>query len=409
MSTAKRRKKGTGNLTHLGGERWEYRFYVEGLDGRLTRPSRTFTAKNETEAERTAARIYAEVARRPATETSDKRTWTVERYIDHYFESYCEGNLAVKTVARYRQMARCQIVPAIGHLRVRDVTPSDLQRLYGRLRRDGGRSDGRPGALSDQTIYHVHRFLHALFNHAVGDEVRETTPADLKKTRIKTPKRKPVTLLDADRVEGLLTVFREAQDNGSRLYLPVLLAADTGARRGEVLALRWADLDFEDGTITIRRALQDSPGEVVTKTTKTGEERVVPLFDDTLIAELKRAQREQRERRLLFGSTWRGAKRPGEDYICATLDGSPWRPARFTHTYRAFCKAKGFPEVNYHAFRHAFASMGSRAGIDAVTMGELLGHSPDVFLKVYAHAFKEAKRDAVARIAEARKEAREAL
>jgi integrase len=390
----------------LGDGRWEYRFYIKGIDGRAKRVSRIIRATNRTAANRQAATIASDAARSGAA-TNDKRTWTVKRYIAWYFDSYADDTLARNTLRRYRQMADNQVIPAIGHLRMTEITGSDLERLYGRLRRDGGRSDGRKGGLSEQSIFHVHRFIHAVFNHAVKNDVREWSPAD--RATIKTPDKKRPTLLDADRVEGLLAVFREAQANGSRLYLPVLLAAYTGARRGEVLGLKWSDVDFDGCTITIQRSLQDAPDGASEKGTKTGAVRVVPLLDDQLVGELKAHKAAQREARMALGKAWKGPRRPEDDYICCAPDGSAWQPALFTRTYRRFCIRQGFPEVNYHSLRHAFASMGARLGIDAITMADLLGHSPDVFLTVYAHAFDEAKRDAVQRMTEARKKARKAV
>jgi len=167
-------------------------------------------------------------------------------------------------------------------------------------------------------------------------------------------------------------------------------------------------VDFDGGTITVRRSVSWTPTNgLCVKATKTGKERTIPLDSHTL-SELKRIQREQRAARLRFGPGWRGAKSPEQDHIAAEPDGSVLNPAVVGVTLQRVC-AKRKTAVTMHQLRHSWVSQQIANGYDAVTIAAMSGHSPDILLRVYAHAFDTRKREAMDALGEARKAARVAL
>jgi integrase len=401
-----RRPKGTGSLRHIGDDRWQITIKIGGR-----RLSRVFSARNATDANRTADSVRLDLmAKHGRTFTDDgamreqRRRWTVERYFNYYFDTWAELNLAATTRRRYRQLSKNQVLPHIGTRPIAEVTPSDLSRLYAALAEP--ESSVRPGrTLSGLTIWHVHRFIEAVFTFAVDVEADlDLNPA--RKTRPRVPRcpRRP-RAVDVSEVERFLDSARhEIPDH----YTSIMIPAHIGTRRGETVALRWSDFDFERGSVTVSRACSRTPEDgTIIKQTKTGKARDIPIDPDT-IAELKTHMRSQRERRILLGEAWMGAMNPQDDYVCADYTGEVMNPDHYSHVFRSFATSCGFSHITPHVLRHAWVSQMIALGFDAVTIASMSGHSPDVLLTTYAHAFDARKREAVDALAAARREARAA-
>jgi len=404
MST--RRAKGSGSLRHLGGERWQLTVKTGGK-----RHSRVFKARNGTEAERQGAAVRValmeDVRHVRTSEDADReerQRWTVERYVAHYFDKWAPYNLAATTRRRYRQISKNQVIPHIGKRRMAEVTPSDLAHLYATLAQPG--SSKRKGkTLSGLTIWHVHRFIEAVYTFAVEvDGDFETNPARKTKPNVVRESRKPPAV-DVAEVERLLAATKEGEPD---LYSLLMVPAHLGTRRGETVALRWADVDFEGGSVTIRRSAAHTKADgMIVKSTKTGKVRTIPLAPDTL-GELKALMKAQREHRIAQGPAWQGASSPADDYVCAAADGSVMNPDNYSHAFRDLAVRHGFAHITPHVLRHAWVSQMIALGFDAVTIASMSGHSPDVLLTTYAHAFDARKREAMNALAEARKQARAA-
>lgn len=401
-----RRPKGTGSLRHLDADRWQ--ITVKVRDKRI---SRVFTARNQTEANRTADSVRLSlkadrdrVAQTGGAEREQRQAWTVKRYTAYYFEKWAPYNLAATTRQRYRQLCGNQVVPYLGKKRMAEITPADLTRLYSKLAEPGAsKREGKP--LAGLTIWHVHRFIEAVFTFAVDAEGDfETNPARKTRPSASRESRRPPAI-DLAEVERFLAL---AKKSVPELYPAVMIPAHLGTRRGETLAIRWADIDFERGSVTIRRSVVHTKEEGTTaKSTKTGKVRTIPLDDDTL-EQLRSHMRAQRKRRLLYGPGWRGESNPADDYVCATTDGSVLSPDTYSYAFRSFATDNDFTHITPHVLRHAWVSQMIALGWDAVTIASMSGHSPDVLLTTYAHAFDARKREAMNALADARKLARTA-
>lgn len=406
-----RRAKGSGSLRHLGGQRWQLTVKTSGK-----RHSRVFIARNATEAHRlsTGVRTNLDAAIEAAglvrsaveSERDERREWTLERYITYYNSEWAEHALAPTTRQHYRLLAKNHVVPRIGSRKLLEVTPSDLSRLYATLEKPEARchKKGESG-LSNLTIWHVHTFLKAVYSFANYNGDTDYNPTrNAKPTVSRTPAKKP-SALDFAGVERLLDKVREVD---SSLYPPVMVSAYLGTRRGETCGVRWSDLDFASGEVTIRRAVtRTRPEGLLVKSTKTGKERTIPL-DEAALSEFEALRRAQLRQRLVYGPGWRGAESPEDDYVCTSPDGSVLNPDHFTAKYHAFAHANGFEKITPQVLRHTFVSLLISLGFDAVTIASMSGHSPDVLLKVYAHAFDKRKREAMEALGEARAEAKAA-
>lgn len=409
-----RRTYGTGSLKQLDGNRFRFQMRAHGKT-----LSRVFTASNPTEANRLTGAIRAELLdayeKRQDAEGAERATrqnWTVKQYAAYYMREWAPIHLADTTRERRRGIFENQVVPLIGHRRMREVTPDDLARMYAKLgetktkRRNGAESE--KVQLSGGTIATIHTAVRALFEFAydVKRDIDEN-PAARKAARPKVAVAvKRQMALTVAQVEGLLVAVAE---ESPRILGAVTLAAYLGTRRGETVALRWCDVDFEASTITVRRSISWTPSSGMrVKGTKTGRERVIPLDAHTL-AELSRIRTEQRQERLRFGQGWQGADCPAEDYIAADADGAPMNPAVLGVTLRRACQKRKLAPVTMHQLRHSWVSQQIANGYDAVTIAAMSGHSPAVLYQTYAHAFDARKREAMDKLGADRKAARDAV
>ncbi|MDR3686918.1 MAG: site-specific integrase [Coriobacteriia bacterium] len=404
-----RRPKGAGSLRRLDGEKWQLTIKVDGR-----RYSRVFTARNATEAHHMSAAVRTQIdaaveaasSQRGTQEAlrNERREWTLERYIAYYFEEWADHALAPTTRQHYKLLAKNRVIPRLGSKKIREITPADLGRLYAALEKPDARChpNGKTG-LSNLSIWHVHTFIEAVYSFANRTEDLDYNPARRVRPGVSRTVVKRQPALDMTDIERLLKAVREQEP---ALYPPVMVSAYLGTRRGELCGLRWSDVDFDKGEVTIRRSVtRTKPEGLLVKCTKTGKERTIPI-DEEALAEFDALRKAQRRERLNCGPGWAGAESAEDDYVCTSPDGSVLNPDHFSAQYRAFTHAHGFTQITPHALRHAFVSQLIALGFDAVTIASMSGHSPDVLLKTYAHAFDKRKRAAMEALGEARKAAR---
>src|SRR5690606_25669282 len=169
----------------------------------------------------------------------------------------------------------------------------------------------------------------------------------------------------------------------SKWWLPILVAAATGMRRGEVLGLRWRDLDLDAGVAYVRQTVVQADGRpVIREQPKTARSRRQVFLDDTLVQLLRDHRRRQAERRLRAGSNWRD-----HDLVFCTDRGEPLEPARLSKAFSAYARKAGVPGVRFHDLRHSHVSALLAAGWPITAVAERVGHaSPNVTAQIYAHA-----------------------
>lgn len=199
------------------------------------------------------------------------------------------------------------------------------------------------------------------------------------------PERPSLKIPDADALRRLL-----AAAQGTREEVPLTLAAATGLRRGELLGLRWPDLDLEPGRLHVSNALQrhkarDAEGNLVSELVlvepKTDRARRTIGLPRFAVDALRRHHREQAERRLLLGEAWQGG-----EYVFDRGDGAPIDPDTFSAAVRRLMRAAGLGTVRLHDLRHAYATMLLTQGVHPKVASEALGHASVAFtLDTYSH------------------------
>jgi integrase len=279
------------------------------------------------------------------------------------------------TIREHRRTIERDIKPVLGAIRLDKLTPRELDGLYQGLLSRG---------LSASSVRRHHSVLSAALRRAVRWGVITNNPAE----RASPPglTRSTVTAPAVEDVQKLITAAAEADPV---LAAAITLGAVTGARRGELCALRWSDVDWKRRTLKIARSLTVLHQTASEGTTKTHQRRDIAI-DDALCAflTLRRGQQEQYAEQI-------GVKLVTDPFILSrNADGSaPCLPDGLTAAYKR-AAAKASLDSHFHELRHFAATTAIAAGSDARTVAGRLGHAdPSVTLRVYAHAVEARDRE----------------
>ena len=216
----------------------------------------------------------------------DSEKITFEDFIEKWLKNYAESELAPKTLHRYRELLDSRIIPALGHIKLNKLQPTHLTGFYANLREDGIRSDGKPGGLSERTILHHHRLISSILTCAVQWQFLLSNPA----LRLKAPKveKKEAKHFDIEQTEYILNLLDKEP---IKYRTMVVLAIYGGMRMGELTALEWQDVDFNNGLLKIDKSLQHlkEKGTFIKSTKNETSNRIISLPSSaiTLLREYK--------------------------------------------------------------------------------------------------------------------------
>lgn len=379
-----RRQPGDGGITEYttsDGPRWSIRYNAPTPDG--TKPKRIqkrgYTTKK---AAKDALRGILQNIHKGTYQPPTKHT--VATWLDHWIET---KRLRPGTLASYRRIINLHIRPHIGDIKLQDLTPTRIDRLYRHLETTGSRRGHQAGekGLSPRTIRYTHTILSSALKAAINDGLLTTNPADRAHPPTATEaKPTEMTAWTPDQAKAFLTWTREHRDLWEQWH--VLL--HTGLRRGELVGLRWGDVDLDRATLSIKRSIgiviTDGKRKPIIGPTKTGKARVIDL--DASTVEVLRAWRKARgvvgmqlvrQDAYVFGDLAGGHQDPD------TLSG---RFVRHLEGVQAALGEDVVPTIRVHDMRHTHASGLLRAGIPAKVVSERLGHSDvTTTLRVYQH------------------------
>jgi integrase len=275
------------------------------------------------------------------------------------------------------------LVPSLGAIKASKLTVAEVDRYYRELQRAGGRG-GTP--LSPGTIRRLHGILRRAFSQGVRwgwlttNPVANAAPPRVVRSDMVTPS-----------PQDLARVLDCAAQTDPALAAFLTLAAATGARRSELLALRWKDVDLERRVLTVERAIVHGPDGLVEKDTKTHQGRKVSLDNATaLLLDRYRAQLHEQAERL-------DTELVADSLVFSNHgDGvTPWFPDSITRAFRRTCRRAGLNGVRLHDLRHYVATQLLAGGVDVRTVAGRLGHrDAATTLNVYAHFLEEADRGA---------------
>lgn len=304
------------------------------------------------------------------------------------FGPYCEYVIQLKeergakhsTISSYKDLA-ARITPVIGHIRLKDLRPDHLNDLYTTLARDG-QNKRTGGKLSAKSILEHHRLISAVLEQAAKESLVPFNVA----SRATLPKveRKEVNYFQPEQVAAIREAL-ELEPLKWKTLVHMLLI--TGARRGEILGLKWSEVDFDRNQIHIcNNILYRSDRGIYEDTPKTAtSNRYVVLPAETM--QLLRQYRVwQNGERLRLGEYYQY-----QGFLFTQENGSPMHPDSITSWLTKFSKRHGLPHINAHAFRHTMASMLYFNGVDSVSISKRLGHAQvSTTADIYAHVIAEA-------------------
>jgi integrase len=315
---------------------------------------------------------------------------TVATYLGDEWLPSIRGTVRQGTHNSYADNMRLHVVPYIGGIRLQSLTPVRLNALYCELLATGSKKS-KPGGLGATTVRYVHTILSKALKDAVEANLLTVNPA----TRAKPPKAGATKGRDmATWTAAQLRTFLGSIE-GDRLYAAWVTLASTGMRRGELLGLRWTDVDLDAATLSISRSLTTVGYQMQMSDTKTKRGARMVSLDEVTVAALRTYRRRQSEERLAWGPGYQTL-----GLVFTKENGSPIHPDRFSQMFRRLSKATELPSIRLHDLRHTHASIALRAGVHAKVISERLGHSTIAMtIDVYAHAIPAMQAEAAEQVA----------
>ncbi|MCL6508601.1 MAG: site-specific integrase [Bryobacteraceae bacterium] len=300
---------------------------------------------------------------------------SLKEYLERWLPYHARAKpLAPKTAERYASLA-AHATRALGAVKLKDLTTFMLDDLYVKLAE----------TLSAKTVREVHNVIHVALKRAVKTKLIPFNPAD--GCDLPRLDQKEAVALNPDQLAAY-----QAAAAGTWVDLLIRLAAAIGARRGELLASRWSDLDWDTNRLRIERSLYQVKGEIGIKPTKTRQVRVVSV-PPSLMEYLKLHREAQEKDRALFGPDYR----TDLDLIFADPAGNYLLPSSISRAAVRLAKKAGLSGVGLHSLRHTHASTLIRAGVPIPNVSKRLGHR-DTYTtaKIYAHAIPDTDQDVAA-------------
>lgn len=383
-----------GYLKRFGDRKYRITYDILPENGKRRQKRETLEGVSKKEAEAILAQREAEMlAKRRAIERGEHVK--NEILLGELFERFMQAKRNTKestTLRRYESLVRLYLMPRFGGMKAAGLRPFHLTEAYA-----DWQAKGREGkSVSPRTVRHVHELLRNILNWGVRTEfLSRNVAAFISNDDLpKTTKPKPLALTD----EELRRLLAEAKNPTKRakkrgtlssqpwFYPALAFAAYTGARRGEVLAVRWRNVNVEQWSVTIEQSVTE---HLEFKAPKNDRTRTLTM-SDTLCTILKGHRSEQAKQRLALGAAYKD-----EDLVFAHADGSPIDPWNFGRAVLDCIKRAGVTPITLHGLRDTHASLCAQAGVPIEVVSQRLGHaSIGITVERYLHVYKDRDADA---------------
>ncbi|UNL85724.1 tyrosine-type recombinase/integrase [Priestia koreensis] len=345
---------------------------IDPLTGKRKRKKkRGFKTKKD--AEKALAIIEAEVYKGVYFEPS-----TI-LFKDHLLEWFKikRNSINFQTADTYQSFIVNRIVPSLGTIALSALSPLNLQSYVNTLKEEG---------LASSTVKKIYNIIKGALDYALNMELLHSNP--IKKVQLPKDKKKEMSVWSVEEIKSFLTIAKK-----DRLYMAFHLAITTGMRRGEILGLRWKDIDFDRGILYVRQTLsKDGKQFLVGAKTESGV-RSIKLPNETVSALLAQKKSICNDKQSLVNDY------VDHDLVVCTSKGTPMNPNNLKRTYLKLIKEANVQEIRFHDLRHTHATMLLAQGISAKVISERLGHSNiKTTLDTYSHVLPNMQEEAANQI-----------
>ena len=392
-------------------------------DGRKRMESTTYIADSSLtpKQQRNAAKAYAQEfeAKIRNSTTLDGRHQTLEAFSQKWLHDYAEIHLQPKTVEKYREELKGKILPKLGQKRLSELSPSILNSFLVSLTKNGARADGKSGGYSKSSIVKTKNVLSSVLRTAVEWELLEKNPCEKVRPpaveqmshtiKFFTPEQtirflqfveNPYTvhIREQDRIDDTGKPYHvNAYEMQRRFPLQTILmfelAVYTGLRKGELLALKFSDIDCENCIVHITKSVTTLDGQQICKAPKTKSSVRSVSIPHSLVDRVLELQEERKKVQNFWGADWHG-----ENWVFITENGrmmnygTPYHALQdaIQHYNDTHDKDDQLPTIPFHGLRHTSATLLISAKQDIATVSKRLGHAhTSVTLDIYTHALEE--------------------
>lgn len=307
-------------------------------------------------------------------------------FIPIYLQN-AKNDLSPVCYEKYCRVFDILIIPMLGHMKLKDIKPIHIQRFVNALQERDTHLDGRAGKLSAATVRRYYTMIQSIMHAAYKLELIGSNPADSDRITLPKIEEEKTEIFTEDELSRL---FEALKSEPLQYQVLIHLALNTSCRRGELVGLKWSDIDFKSGIITISRSNYKLTGdpEIKSKPTKTGKSRkvMVPSYCLDLLRHYKAIQASER---LALGDYWKG-----DNWVFTQADGKPMYPTTPTQWFSKFLKRHSLPHRKFHALRHTSATLLLSNGTNIKNVAARLGHSQLKTTNRYVHAVEQAECEA---------------
>ena len=372
---AKRRPQGDGTIRKRSDGRWEARIII-GHKNDGTPMYKSAFAKTQKSALKQLHQLldlYRDV------DLTEECRMTLGEWMDKWMDEYMIFTIKENTIKGYRSQIDHQIKPFIGHKQLASLTTADIQKFYNKIKKEG-RAHPHPihgHVLSDSMVRKIHMMLHEAMEVAVRERYIVRNPTDNTTIPKKTTTEKQV--LDDSQLNRFLDAIQGEPYWHDFFYVEVM----TGLRRGEICGIKWSDIDFNEGTLCIKRSVSTKEGGGVsigeTKTDAGVRTIIMPPSVATLL--------------------WKKRSDAINEWVFPhyTNPSDPLHPSSAYKKLKTLLKRLELPLLRFHDLRHTFATQATDGGVDPKTLAGILGHTDASFtLDTYTHVTSDMQRGASA-------------
>ena len=385
---SKRASNGEGSITLRNDGRWMGRMTIDGV-------RKTVYGKSRPEVKKKLKEWQEDVIK---GEYVDVNKLTVGEWLDGWLKEYALPSVRQSTYVSYEGNTRLHVKPEIGDIKLQSLSNDNLQRLFNVLQQSGNKVSKNKG-LSPKTLHNIYNMLHAALDQAIINKKIKFNPImGVKLPKIEDPEMRVFTRKE----QGALT---DAALNSPELQaFGIIFDLSTGVRVGELVGLKWGDLNLEKHTVMVRRTVErlmkinaeetEPSTEIVIGPPKTKKSiREIPLFSE-IWNDLMKYKKRQDELKEQYPGVY-----DDQDYIFCFPDGRLIEPRTYADLFDRTIKKAKIKKANIHSMRHTFATRALESGMDINTLSVLLGHShPSITLNRYGHVLPNQKKSSMNRM-----------